>query len=169
MPQHATDSGRVNIRVAGVCIVDGHLLLQSEEQIDFWVLPGGRPLLLESYRDALCREMKEEIDAEVEVCRLLWAVENFFAFEGEPFHELGYYYEMTLPPYHAPSTVGSAFVGREGERPLLFRWFALAELAAVQILPAFLIAALPALPPSTTHIIHRDPSLDPRAAGRRSP
>lgn len=84
MRQHATDSGRVNLRVAGICIVDEHVLLQSDAQIDYWVLPGGRPLLLESSRDALRREMREEIDAEVEVGRLLWTIEDFFEFDRGP-------------------------------------------------------------------------------------
>ena len=156
MRQNATETGRVNIRAAGVCIVDGHVLLQSEDQIDFWVLPGGRPLLLESSDAALRREMLEEIDAAVEVGRLLWTVENFFEYEGQPFHELCFYYEMNLPDGHSFTAVGAELIGAEGDRPLLYRWFPLAALDRVCIYPTFLASALTGLPPSIAHVVHWD-------------
>src|SRR5688500_18801281 len=75
MTVFATDSTQLNYRVAGVCVHEGHVLLHREEQDDFWVLPGGRPLLFEASPDTLVREMEEEIAARVEVLRLLCIVE----------------------------------------------------------------------------------------------
>ena len=78
MTEFAIDSGHLNYRVAGVCIHDGHVLLHREEKDDFWVMPGGRPLLFEASPDRLVREMAEEISTRVEVLRLLCVVENVF-------------------------------------------------------------------------------------------
>lgn len=156
MPDFATDSARFNLRVAGVCIEAGKVLLHSEDRIDFWVLPGGRPLLGEIAADALRREMREEIAADVEVGRLLWVVENLFTFEGEAFHEIGFYFMMRLPDGFAARHRGSAFTGYEGDVPLRFRWFALEDLATMRLLPALLAEALTRLPESPLHVIQRD-------------
>lgn len=156
MPDFATDSARFNLRVAGVCIEAGKVLLHSEDRIDFWVLPGGRPLLGEIAADALRREMREEIAADVEVGRLLWVVENLFTFEGEAFHEIGFYFTMSPPSGLTVQDGVASFTGYEGDIPLRYRWIALEELAAVRVLPAFLPSALTRLPETPRHVIQRD-------------
>ena len=44
--------------------------------------------MLENSKDAIVREMQEEIGARVNVHRLLWVVENFFEYNARSFHEL---------------------------------------------------------------------------------
>ncbi len=51
----------------------------------------------ETSAETLQREMVEELGVAVEVGRLLWVVENFFDFEKRHWHELGFYYLMTVP------------------------------------------------------------------------
>jgi ADP-ribose pyrophosphatase YjhB (NUDIX family) len=55
-----TPQGQFNYRVAGVAIVDGHVLLHQAQGEDFWTLPGGRLEAMETASDALRREMLEE-------------------------------------------------------------------------------------------------------------
>jgi ADP-ribose pyrophosphatase YjhB (NUDIX family) len=150
----AVDSGRLNYRVVGVCIHEGHVLLHREAKDDFWVLPGGRPLLHEASRDTIVREMAEEIDTRVEVGRLLWVVENFFAYAGQAFHEIALYFAIALPEDSAYRDVTSDFIGREGEIALLFHWFPLARLAEIDLYPTFLKTALTNLPEAPVHVIH---------------
>ena len=47
---------------------------------------------------AIKREIKEELDVEVEATQLLWIVENFFVEQQsqEQFHEIGMYYLLQL-------------------------------------------------------------------------
>lgn len=80
---------RFNYRVAGVCIREGRVLLHGWAPYDLWALPGGRPELLEFSTDALAREMREETDLRVDVVRLLWIAENFFAHDGHAFMSWG--------------------------------------------------------------------------------
>jgi 8-oxo-dGTP pyrophosphatase MutT (NUDIX family) len=153
----ATDSGQFNLRIAGVCIHDGHLLLHHDDgDGDFWVLPGGRPLLGEPSPDALRREMAEEIGVDVTVDRLLWVVENFFAWRGKRLHEVAFYYVMHLPADALNRDIHAEFTGYEGQIPLRFRWFPLATLERIRLYPRFLPAALADLPQSPRHIIHWD-------------
>jgi ADP-ribose pyrophosphatase YjhB (NUDIX family) len=156
MTDIAIASDHLNYRVAGVCVHDGHVLLHREEKDDFWVTPGGRPHLYEPSRDALIREMDEEIATRVEVLRLLWVVENFFEYAGEQWHEIAFYYQMSLPEDSPYRDVGVDFTGREGSVKLLFRWFRIDEIERVRIYPTFLRTALGAIPNSPAHIIHID-------------
>ena len=120
MTDIAIASDHLNYRVVGVCVHEGHVLLHREAKDDFWVLPGGRPRLYESSRDALIREMDEEISTRVEVLRLLWVVENFFAYFGKQLHELSFYYQMALPVDSPYRDIGVDFTGHEGAVTLLF-------------------------------------------------
>jgi len=156
MTDVAIASDHLNYRVAGVCIHDGHVLLHREEKDDFWVMPGGRPRLFESSRDALVREMDEEIATRVEVLRLLWVTENFFTYAGVPVHEIAFYFLMSLPDDSPFRSVKTDFTGKEGDVTLLFHWFRIDEIEGVRLIPAFLRTALSALPDSPVHVINVD-------------
>ncbi|MDX1659254.1 MAG: NUDIX domain-containing protein [Nitriliruptorales bacterium] len=148
------------VRVAGVAVADGRVLLHRLPTEDFWSLPGGRIEVGESAGDALHREMREEIDAEVEVGGLLWVIENFF--EHAPLddsgqraptahHEIGLYLEMSVPDEveQRDSLVGIEFAGTEREHRLEFRWFGQDEVGAMDVRPEMLRDRLASeLPPA---------------------
>lgn len=148
MTDAAIASDHLNYRVVGVCIHQDHVLLHREAKDDFWVVPGGRPRLYESSRDALIREMDEEIATRVEVLRLLWVVENFFEYFGERLHELSFYYQMSLPEDSPYRDVGVDFTGQEGGVTLLFHWFPINKIEGVRLHSTFLRTALGAFPDS---------------------
>jgi 8-oxo-dGTP pyrophosphatase MutT (NUDIX family) len=150
------DGIRFNCRVAGVCIHDGHVLLLQWASVEFWALPGGRAQLLEPSRDALAREMAEEMDLPVEVGPLIWVVENFFTYEGLRFHELSFVYRFFLPDDCPYLDVNREFTGWEETVPITFRWFPVDQLAGVTLYPSFLRTALADLPDQTVHVVHVD-------------
>jgi 8-oxo-dGTP pyrophosphatase MutT (NUDIX family) len=147
-----TPRGRFNYRAAGVAIVDGRVLLHQAAGDDFWTLPGGRPEVMKTAGDALCREMREEVALAVSVSRLLWAVENFFTYGGKQFHELLLCFEMAFLDSVDPRV---AFRGIEGTTELTFKWYALDQLQTVRIEPTFLRDALQDLPQSIAHMVQR--------------
>ena len=59
----------------------------------FYRLLGGGIDFGETAIDALHREFKEELDAEIINCKLLNVRENIFVFNGEPYHEICFVYE----------------------------------------------------------------------------
>jgi 8-oxo-dGTP pyrophosphatase MutT (NUDIX family) len=83
-------------RVAGVVMNDGRVLTHKDDLSDFWVLPGGSCEFGEDSMSCLQREFREELDADVQVGRLLWVAENFFPFRGWECHEIGLYYQVEL-------------------------------------------------------------------------
>ena len=148
-----TSSGRFTYRVAGIAVVDDHVLLHRAVQSDYWILPGGRVEMMEQARDTLQREMLEEAGLPVTVGRLIWIVENFFVDGDVRFHEVGLYFEMNTP---TDSLAGQrmSFLGQEGADEIEFRWCPLDELPPFQ--PRFLSAHLARLPTATEHFVHQD-------------
>ena len=65
-------------RAAAILVRDGCVLLCRDNSNRLWYVPGGRVELGES-SDALVREMSEELKVSVQIERLVWVVETFWA------------------------------------------------------------------------------------------
>jgi ADP-ribose pyrophosphatase YjhB (NUDIX family) len=149
------EGGRFNYRVAGIVIEDSRVLLSRADWEDFWYLPGGRVEMREEARESLSREMGEELGTTVEIGRLVWVLENFFEFDGTPFHEIGLYFDVLLPD--APAATGAEEFERDDEGTrLIFRWVPVDKLDEVRLLPAFLVEGLRDIPVKTEHVVWRD-------------
>lgn len=145
------DSGdaRFNYRVAGIALRDNHVLLNRLNR--HWFLPGGRVEMGETSIEALQREMQEELEVEASVGRLLWVAESFFdGVEAKNYHELCFYYAMTLVPDAPIVYATEPLVIADGST---FQWFSLAELDAITLYPPFLVEGLRKLPEQTVHVL----------------
>ena len=152
------DRGNVRFiyRIAGIVLNQNRVLLQRIESDDFWFLPGGRARLLEPAKDTLAREMREELGITVQIERLVWVAENFFALDRLQYHELGFYFLISLPSdCHILGKPGPFTVQDNGVQTT-FQWHPLTELATTILYPSFLRQALPSLPETTQHIVHVD-------------
>ena len=76
MPEYEI-SGIENI-ARGVCISDGHVLLCRPKGGAYSYLPGGHIEFGETGREALVREIREELGVEASAGRFLGVVENSF-------------------------------------------------------------------------------------------
>jgi 8-oxo-dGTP pyrophosphatase MutT (NUDIX family) len=146
------DGHRINLRVGGLFIVAGRVLLNRLERDDYWFLPGGRVATGESTDQAIRREVREELGIDCRIVRPVFLLENFFSLHGEPFHELGVYYQLDA---------GGAVLPKDGDRVamddgLSFHWQAVTRLGAIDFRPAVLAPRLASLPMAFEHIISRD-------------
>ncbi len=150
-------------RTAGVAVRDGHVLLQRIADQSFWFTPGGRIEINESSPEALMREMREELSADVRPERLLWVVEHFFIDERlARFHEMGLYWLMTFAedsPWNVLAGVRTIHV--DGNT-MEYAWHPIATLEALTVYPEFLPRGLMKLPATPEHIMVRRqaPTLD---------
>jgi ADP-ribose pyrophosphatase YjhB (NUDIX family) len=129
---------RFNFRVAGIALNGHQVLIHRSEMDDFWSLPGGRVEMLEPARDALEREMLEELDVEIQVERLVWVVENFFEYDSKPYHELAFYFLMKFPRgCHLYNKHEPFLIDDEGVR-FIFKWYPISKLKDIRLYPAFL-------------------------------
>ena len=151
-------AGLFNLRVAGVWLHEGHVLLQGDAREDFWALPGGRVELMEPAEVALLRELREELNLsdQTRIERLLWIMQNFYSAPGwGSVHELGFYFLVSATPEDVArlGDTTRAHACAEPDSYLTFRWFALADLPTMRpIMPPLLNTALLELP-ATPQII----------------
>ena len=82
-----------------VCLFlhDGRLLaidgFDPTKQQRFWVPVGGRVEFGETSRDAIVREVREALAAEITDLRSLGVLENLFTFDGQRGHEIVFVYD----------------------------------------------------------------------------
>lgn len=152
---------RFNYRIAGLGFRDRHVLVHRATHETFWTFPGGRAEIGETSAETLQREMVEELGVDVEVGRLLWVVENFFHFEKRRWHELGFYYLMTVPESFPFAPEGIVHRGQDGDSDLEFKWVPAtrAALEALDIPPYFIAAEIENLPQETRHLVWDDGKL----------
>lgn len=129
------DNNKFNFRVAGIAIHNNRVLLHTTLKDDFWTLPGGRVEFNESTDQTIIREMKEELDVEVQARELLFVNEDFFKYDGKQYHELGFYYWITFPEDHEILKIEGEFIGIEDDGGLIFKWFPLDQLGDMVVYP----------------------------------
>ena len=146
---------RFNFRVAGIMIADGHVLICREDDDTYCMLPGGRIELGEDSRLSLTREISEELDLPAEIGRMVATSESFYHREDQDFHELGFFYAVTLPGQGPTGAVPWLKRFDEGH-DLSFYWVPLAGTALEEfnLLPRWLPDFLRALPQGFTHVVH---------------
>ncbi|QSX24538.1 NUDIX hydrolase [Priestia megaterium] len=149
------ENQRFNYRVAAVCIEVEHILLNKGKGEDHWFLPGGRVQMMESGEEALKRELKEEIGAEIKIDSLLWIVENFFNYDNHNFHEIGLYYKGTLEGNSFIEKGTNPFVIKDYDKEFMFQWISLEQIIHMNVQPEFLKNRLVDIPIHTEHLVVR--------------
>jgi len=87
----------IEVIARGVCVQDGKILLCRAKGGATTYLPGGHVEFGETGRQALVREVKEELGVDAETGAFLGVVENAFQQHGKPHAEINLVYELKLP------------------------------------------------------------------------
>lgn len=124
----------------GICIQDGNVLLCRARGSSSTYLPGGHIEFGEKGREALVREMMEEMGVPATAGKLVDVVENSFIQHGKPHAEINLVYELSLP-------AGTAAVAKETW--IDFEWRPLPDLANANLLPADMIPLVEKSEPRT--------------------
>ena len=114
------------VRVKAICLFrhEGRLLAIDDfdptKRQRFWVPIGGRVEFGESSRQAIIREVREELDAEILDLELLGVLENLFTFDGGQGHEIVFVYDARF----ADPTLYDAgsLIGLEGDKEFGAHW-----------------------------------------------
>jgi 8-oxo-dGTP pyrophosphatase MutT (NUDIX family) len=148
------DGKKFNFRSVAILIHTDRVLLHQINNNPYWSLPGGRVEFSESASTTVVREMKEELRIDCEVIRPLWVMENFFNSFGFDFHEIAFYFLLTIPQELVSK--GDSFEEYDGKSKLTFKWHQITDLDTVELYPEFLRKALNNLPDFLTYTTHRD-------------
>lgn len=148
---------RFQMRAVAIIRRDGHLLVHKATHETYWALPGGRVEFGETAAEAVEREIAEELGCTARISELRYLVENFFVYDGETCHEIGWYYDAELTGEFSFVTDEICHRVTEGAYDLEFRWVPCEGDAfrTYPVLPPMLPAQLLDGTPGFRHIIER--------------
>ncbi len=103
-PDVALAAGKPTIRVAGLLVRDGRILMveQGRGEERYWLLPGGGVKFGETLSDALRREFDEELGLRVGVYKLLAIVESISPDVTYAKHVVHLVFEVSAPHEATP-------------------------------------------------------------------
>lgn len=131
------DKPSIEILARGVCVAKGRLLLCQSVGASNTYLPGGHVEFREKAREALEREIREEMGLRARAGRFLGCVEHAFRQKGVWHAEINLVFELRIPgldPDRDPPAV---------EDWIRFQWASMARLRASCLEPEPLIRLLP--------------------------
>jgi len=127
---------KLNIRVGAILEYNEKILVEKNNSVDFGVITGGRIRTLESGKEGLIREIKEELDVDLskEDFKLMSLIENFFEFDNKTYHELYFVYKVVLSNDYG---IKDGFQNADNDDSK-FYWLSKEEFKSQNILPSIL-------------------------------
>lgn len=134
------------LRKGNAFLMEQQFVRHSKGDGPFYRPLGGTIELGETSVDALKREFKEEIDAEIRVGRYMDVLENIYVLNKRVFHEISLVYEVEF--MDSEQFQRESFEVTEGSKKTLAKWVSLGELALEEttLYPDGLLALLQQLP-----------------------
>ena len=119
---------RFGVRVGAVIYNEdkSKILLENQDN-GRYMFPGGRIDVHEDSENAIIRELKEELNLDVNL-KLKYVVEMFLNSPKTKYHEIGFYYLTTIKE----ETISNGFKSLDGDG--LFEWIAISDLENHKIL-----------------------------------
>ena len=132
------DDVRFNYRVGLIIENNDDVLVEFNPKVNFVVIPGGRVKILESTKQAIRREIMEELKYELkdEEFYLCGVVENFFEYNLIKNHELYFIYKMKIDNNH--ELFKEKLINFDSEQSY-FKWVKKGDLDNAKLLPEVLI------------------------------
>ena len=148
-----------SLRTAGILIHDGKILLQRPKNDDYAYI-GGHVTAFESTEEALVREFREEIHADVAVEKLIAIGEIFFPWGSRMCHQIGMYYliRLTDPSQIPLEGIFHGYDELDNERiDLDFCWIPLEQFAKETVYPTELTPHIRCGADGLLHFVSRQP------------
>ena len=154
-----TEEWVFSYRVAGICVQNGKVLLQTTTGEDrSFAFPGGHVEFGETNEETLIREFKEEIGAGIRVGELKWVAEVFFPWGNKPCHQICLYYTVEiLSPEIPKDGVFMAAEHIEGRNfQLEYHWVPLNEVEKLEVYPTQTPELLQKLDAGVQHFVYKE-------------
>ena len=125
---------KLNVRAACIIKHNNKVLLHKSDDKEHYCLIGGRVEIGESSENTIRREIKEELDKEIEIKGYISTIENFFKFEGSKYHEYMFVYEAEFKNEN-DKLIEETLKNVEGKEYLKYYWLDLDNIDNVDIKP----------------------------------
>lgn len=153
-----TEDWVFSYRVAGICVQNGKVLLQTTTDDPAYAFPGGHVEFGETHAETLIREFREEIGAQIRVGDLKWVAEVFFPWGSKPCHQICLYYLVDiLSPEIPREGMFLATEHMEGRNfRLEYHWVPLAEAKDYELYPTQCRHLLEKLDEGVQHFVYKE-------------
>lgn len=153
------EEGVFSYRVAGICLQNGRVLLQTTTGEDrSFAFPGGHVSFGETNEQTLIREFREETGLDIRVGELKWVAEIFFPWGEKTCHQICLYYLVEVQDESV--TAEGKFIGREQLEGrnfnLEFHWVPIEQVKKLEVYPVQAAALLEKLDEGVQHFIYRE-------------
>lgn len=138
----------INVDIQGVSFVcrscaiienKDKILFQKRKGDKFWALPGGKIEILEKTKEALMRELKEELGIEdISVGEVVSVTENFFKWDGKQVHQYIFTHKVHINE-DKYNSIEDEFEGAEIGKNVIFKWIKKSELKNENIKPDYIV------------------------------
>ena len=153
-----TDDFVFSYRVAGICVQNGKVLLQTTTEDAAFAFPGGHVAFGETNAETLAREFREEIGADILVGDLKWVAEVFFPWGSKPCHQICLYYMVEMQDSGIP--MEGVFLGKEHLEgrsfDLEFHWVSLEDVEKLEVYPTQTPELLKKLHEGVQHFVYKE-------------
>lgn len=149
------EAGQIcNVRVAGVVIKEGHLLVQKEKDGEIYALPGGHLKMQESSKESLVREFKEELGIKVQCEHFLWSEECCWEWNHVSTNTIIFYYLVTL--LEDDGIPFDTFVAQKDHDNVWMGWIPIHTLPKITIYPSFIKEEIHHLANQNNHFMTKE-------------
>ena len=153
------EEGVFSYRVAGICLRNGRVLLQTTTGEDrSFAFPGGHVSFGDTNEQTLIREFREETGLDIRVGELKWVAEIFFPWGEKTCHQICLYYLVEVQDESV--TAEGKFIGREqleGRNfDLEFHWVPIEQVKKLEVYPVQAAPLLEKLDEGVQHFIYRE-------------
>ncbi len=131
------DDWTCGVRVAGVLMRNGKILLQRERDGNEYALPGGHIHIGERLEEGLIREWQEEMGTEILLKRMLWTEECFWEWKGRMAHNLSFYFLIELTDDAVLPDDGLLHSHKDNSQ-IVLEWMTPEEMKKTVIYPDFI-------------------------------
>ena len=131
-----TEAEEFHVRTCGIIKQENKFLIMRVNKTSYFHIPGGHIEIGEDSKQAVIREIKEEIGCDVKEAKLFSIEENFWTRNNKKCHGIEFYY-IIKPKQQLQMQDCEKIENDKGEEKLLhFKWVTLEEIKEIDLRPS---------------------------------
>ena len=131
-----TEAEEFHVRTCGIIKQENKFLIMRVNKTPYYHIPGGHIEIGEDSKQAVIREIKEEIGCDVKEAKLFSIEENFWTRNNKKCHGIEFFY-IIKPKQQLQMQDCEKIENDKGEEKLLhFKWVTLEEIKEIDLRPS---------------------------------